>query len=140
MRELFNCEVGLSDHTLGIGVAAAAVAMGARVIEKHFTLSRADGGVDSAFSLEPDELRLLVQETKRAFQALGAVKYGPTKSEEKTRSRRRSLFIAEDMCAGDELTEKNLRRVCKYLFSIPILLCADILLLTLHSLFGGQGK
>ena len=79
MKKLFNCEVGLSDHTLGIGAAVAAVAVGASVIEKHFTLSRADGGVDSAFSLEPSELSSLVSETKRAFQALGDISYGPPK-------------------------------------------------------------
>lgn len=111
MRELFNCEVGLSDHTMGIGVATAAVAFGATVIEKHFTLSRAEGGVDSAFSLEPDELASLVVETERAWQALGQVKYGPTESEEKARMRRRSLYIAEDLDAGDVLTPQNLRRI-----------------------------
>lgn len=111
MRDLFGCEVGLSDHTLGIGAAVAAVALGASVIEKHFTLSRADGGVDSAFSLEPAELASLVIETGRAWQALGAIRYGPSAAEEKARTRRRSLYIASDMAAGDELTPDNLRRV-----------------------------
>jgi pseudaminic acid synthase len=111
MRELFNCEVGLSDHTMGIGVSVAAVAHGASVIEKHFTLSRADGGVDSAFSLEPDELKLLVVETERAWQSLGGVIYGGTENEGKSKVFRRSLYISEDMKAGDIFTEKNLRIV-----------------------------
>ena len=111
MRKLFNCEVGLSDHTLGIGAAVAAVAVGASVIEKHFTLSRADGGVDSAFSLEPSELSSLVSETKRAFQALGDISYGATEAEKSSRSRRRSLYIGENMKAGEVLTAKNLRRI-----------------------------
>ena len=111
MRELFNCEVGLSDHTLGIGAAVAAVAVGASVIEKHFTLSRAEGGVDAAFSLEPVELAALVAETERAWQALGKVRYGPTESETKARLRRRSLYIGQDMKAGDVLTPENLRRI-----------------------------
>ena len=111
MRKLFNCEVGLSDHTLGIGAAVAAVAVGASVIEKHFTLSRADGGVDSAFSLEPSELSSLVSETKRAFQALGEISYGATEAEKSSRTRRRSLYIGENMKAGEVLTAKNLRRI-----------------------------
>lgn len=111
MRELFGCEVGLSDHTMGIGAAVAAVAFGATVIEKHFTLSRADGGVDSAFSLEPSELAALVTETERAWQSLGEVRYGPTPAEEKARLRRRSLYVAEDLEVGDVLTPKNLRRI-----------------------------
>ena len=111
MRKLFNCEVGLSDHTLGIGAAVAAVAVGASVIEKHFTLSRADGGVDSAFSLEPSELSSLVSETKRAFQALGDISFGATEAEKSSRSRRRSLYIGENMKAGEVLTAKNLRRI-----------------------------
>jgi N-acetylneuraminate synthase len=111
MRDLFGCEVGLSDHTLGIGVAVAAIASGATVIEKHLTLSRADGGVDSAFSLEPAEFATLIEETRRAWQALGQIKYGPTEAEEKARLRRRSLYIGEDMKAGDTLTPQNLRRI-----------------------------
>ena len=111
LRELFQCEVGLSDHTMGVGVAVAAVAHGATVIEKHFTLSRADGGVDSAFSLEPDEMKQLVIETERAWQSLGHVQYGPTEAEKSSMKFRRSLYIAEDMKAGDVLTAKNLRCV-----------------------------
>ena len=84
MRKLFDCEVGLSDHTMGVGTAIAAVAQGATVIEKHFTLSRDDGGVDSAFSMEPEEMKALVIETERAWQSLGEVKYGPTEAEKRS--------------------------------------------------------
>jgi N-acetylneuraminate synthase len=108
MRQLFKCEVGLSDHTMGVGVAVAAVAHGATVIEKHFTLRRADGGVDSAFSLEPEEMKALVIETERAWRSLGKVNYGPTEAEKASMVFRRSLYIAKDMIKGDVLTEKNL--------------------------------
>lgn len=111
MRQLFNCEVGLSDHTMGVGVAVASVALGGTVVEKHFTLSRAEGGVDSAFSLEPNELRALVVETKRAWQSIGRVTYGPTKVEEASLSHRRSLYIAEDLREGDILTDRNVRSI-----------------------------
>jgi N-acetylneuraminate synthase len=111
MRKLFNCEVGLSDHTMGIGSSVAAVAHGATVIEKHFTLRRADGGVDSAFSMEPEEMKQLVIETERAWLSLGEVKYGPSDSEKSSLVFRRSLYIAKDMKKGDVLTENNLRIV-----------------------------
>ena len=111
MRDLFGCEVGLSDHTMGIGAAVAAIAFGATVIEKHFTLSRADGGIDATFSLEPHELAALVTEAERAWQAIGEIRYGPTESEEKARLRRRSLYIAEDLEVGAVLTPQNLRRI-----------------------------
>ncbi len=111
MRELFGCDVGLSDHTLGIGVGVASVALGATVIEKHFTLSRADGGVDAAFSLEPDEMAQLVRECRAAALAMGEVRYEMAEQEKKSLQFRRSLYIAEDMKAGDILTEKNLRRI-----------------------------
>ena len=111
MRELFGCEVGLSDHTMGVGAAVAAIALGATVIEKHFTLRRADGGVDSAFSLEPEEMQQLVVETHRAWEAMGQVQYGPTAAEVPSLKFRRSLYIAQDMAAGDILTRENLRRV-----------------------------
>jgi N-acetylneuraminate synthase len=109
MRVRFGCEVGLSDHTMGVGASVAAVAHGATIIEKHFTLSRADGGVDSAFSLEPEEMKQLVIETERAWQSLGKVTYGPTEAEQGSLAFRRSLYIAEDMEKGDILTTKNLR-------------------------------
>lgn len=111
MRELFGCEVGLSDHTIGIGVSVASVAMGATVIEKHLTLSRADGGVDSTFSMEPDEMTQLVLETERAWLALGHVRYGPTDAEKKSLQFRRSLYVVRDMKAGDVLTRANLRSI-----------------------------
>ncbi len=111
MRQLFGCEVGLSDHTMGIGAAVAAVAHGATVIEKHFTLRRADGGVDSAFSLEPEEMRLLVTETERAWQSLGSVSYGPTQAEKSSLVFRRSLYVVADVKAGDVFTRDNLRAI-----------------------------
>ncbi len=111
MRELFGCEVGLSDHTLGIGVSVASVALGATVIEKHFTLSRAGGGVDSTFSMEPDEMAQLVLETERAWQALGQVSYGPTDTEQKSLQFRRSLYIVQDLKVGDVLTRDNVRAI-----------------------------
>lgn len=107
----FGCNVGLSDHTLGIGVSVAATALGASVIEKHFILDRSEGGVDSAFSLEPDEFRSLVDETTRAAQAMGKVHFGGTASEQAGRRKRRSLYIGTDMKAGDVLTAENLRRI-----------------------------
>jgi len=111
MKELFGTEVGLSDHTMGIGVSVASVALGATVIEKHFTLCRADGGVDAAFSLEPEELRLLVVESERAWQALGHISYGVNIAEESSVKFRRSLYVAEDIKAGDVFAEDNLRVV-----------------------------
>lgn len=111
LAALFDCYVGLSDHTAGIGVAVASVVLGARVIEKHFVLSRADGGVDAAFSLEPAEFALLVQECKRAAVALGKVTYGGTAREQASRQYRRSLYIAKDMQPGEIFTEANLRAV-----------------------------
>ncbi len=111
LRELFGCHIGLSDHTMGIGVSVAAVALGARVIEKHFTLRRADGGVDSTFSMEPEEMAAIVIESERAHQALGQISYGPTEKEKKSIQFRRSLFVAENMTAGEAFTTENLRVV-----------------------------
>lgn len=111
MRDLFDVEVGLSDHTLGVGVPLASIALGATVIEKHFTLSRDDGGVDAAFSLEPDELKALVVESERAWQALGSIRYGRTEGEKKSLQFRRSLYVAKDMKAGDSFTADNLRAI-----------------------------
>jgi N-acetylneuraminate synthase len=111
LRDLFSCQVGLSDHTMGLGVAVAAVGIGATVIEKHFTLSRAEGGVDSAFSVEPEELAALVQESERAWQALGEVRYGPTDAERNSLQFRRSIYVAADIAKGEYFTEDNLRIV-----------------------------
>lgn len=111
MRDTFGCAVGLSDHTMGCGVAVASVALGACLIEKHFTLARADGGVDSAFSMEPSEFAMMRAEVDRAAMAIGAITYGGTNAEEPSKQFRRSLYIAEDMRAGDMLTERNLRAV-----------------------------
>jgi N-acetylneuraminate synthase len=111
LRDLFGCDVGLSDHTMGVGAAVAAVALGAVVVEKHFTLSRADGGVDSAFSLEPDELASLVVETERAWLAMGTVRYGASKAEQQSLLHRRSLYVVEDIKAGHPLSRTNVRAI-----------------------------
>lgn len=111
LRELFNCEVGISDHTMGIGTALAAVALGATVVEKHFTLSRAEGGVDAAFSMEPEELGVLVKESERAWQSLGGIYYGPTIAEKASLKHRRSLYITQDLTAGTLLSPENVRAI-----------------------------
>ena len=111
LRARFGCEIGLSDHTIGTAVAVAAVALGATVIEKHLTLSRADGGVDSTFSMEPAEMAQLVTESARAWQALGQVSYGPTEAETPSLQFRRSLYVVEDLKAGDALTGDNVRAI-----------------------------
>ena len=109
MSQLFKCHVGLSDHTMGIGAAVAAVALGAKVIEKHFTLRREDGGVDSAFSIEPEELKSLVIESKRAFLALGEISYGVQEAERKNLQFKRSLYITADIKTGEIFTRDNIR-------------------------------
>lgn len=109
LKELFNCEVGLSDHTMGVGVPCAAVTLGATVVEKHFCLDRSEGGVDSAFSLEPHELKSLVVETERAWQALGSVKYGVQDSEKKSLLFKRSIYVVKDIEIGEPFTEDNIR-------------------------------
>lgn len=111
MKQLFRCHIGLSDHTPGIGVSVASVALGACVIEKHFTLSRADEGVDAAFSLEPQEFKTLVSESKNAFNALGDVSYGPTKSEKNSLKYRRSIYIVKDIKAGEIITENHVKSI-----------------------------
>ncbi len=111
MKEMFKCRVGLSDHTRGIGVAVASIALGATVIEKHFTLSRDDGGVDSAFSLEPKEMKSLVIECNRAFKAMGEICYNPTEQEKKSLQFRRSLYFVEDLKKGDYITERSIRSI-----------------------------
>ncbi len=109
MAGVFQCHVGLSDHTMGIGASVAAVALGARIIEKHFTLRRADGGVDSAFSLEPEELKALVVESERAFLALGKVQLGVQGVEKASVDFKRSLYAVEDIKAGELLTTVNVQ-------------------------------
>lgn len=111
MRETFDCVVGLSDHTMGSAVAGAGVALGARVVEKHLTLRRSDGGPDSAFSMEPEEFREMVANIRVIEQALGRVTYDLTPGQAREREHSRSLFIAEDMKAGDVFTPANLRSV-----------------------------
>lgn len=111
MRELFDVQVGLSDHTLGSGVALASIALGATFVEKHFTLSRKDGGVDSAFSMEPEEMKILVEETERVWQALGKIRYGPTDAEKKSLQFRRSLYVTKDIQKGEIFTTKNIRAI-----------------------------
>ncbi len=107
-----DAKIGLSDHTLGIGVAVAATCLGARVIEKHFTLNRAEGGVDSAFSLEPAELKSLVEETERAALSYGVVKYGGTANEENSRRFRQAIWIKKDVAAGEVITEEHVK-ICR---------------------------
>ncbi|KRE97943.1 pseudaminic acid synthase [Paenibacillus sp. Soil766] len=111
LQQLFNCHVGLSDHTMGVGVSVASVALGATVIEKHFTLRRADGGVDSTFSLEPEEMEALVIETERGWQGLGQISYGPIGKEQASLKHRRSLYVAQDMKQGDVFTSESLRAI-----------------------------
>jgi N-acetylneuraminate synthase len=107
----FGTPVGLSDHTLGIAVPVAAVALGACIIEKHFTLSRAIPGPDSAFSLEPHEFKAMVEAVRTAEQALGVVQYGASPNEAKSRVFRRSLFVVKDMRAGEVFTHENVRSI-----------------------------
>ena len=111
LGELFGCEVGLSDHTMGIGVAIAAIATGASVIEKHLTLSRKEGGVDSAFSLEPHEMASLVTEVGRAWLSLGKVSYGATESEVNSLRLRRSIYASAQIAKGELFTSDNIRIV-----------------------------
>ena len=111
MRDLFKCEIGISDHTYGIGVSVAAVALGATFIEKHFTISRKEGGVDSNFSLEPSEMEDLVKESKRAWEAKGIINYGPTKKETKSLIFRRSIYVVKDIKKGELFTEENIKSI-----------------------------
>jgi len=111
LAEAFGVLLGLSDHTLGIAVPVAAVALGACIVEKHFTLSRDALGPDSSFSLEPHEFKSMVEAVRTAEKALGMVHYGVSEAEAKSRVFRRSLFVVEDMKAGDEFTEKNVRSI-----------------------------
>ncbi|RTL11582.1 MAG: pseudaminic acid synthase [Neisseriaceae bacterium] len=119
LAKMFGCQVGLSDHTMGIGVPIAAVALGATVIEKHFCLSRAEGGVDSAFSLEPAELRALVEETEKAWLALGTIQYHATDIEEKSKQFRRSIYFVKPLSAGDVINEDCIRAI-RPGFGLPV--------------------
>lgn len=109
MAGAFGCEVGISDHTPGVGTAVAAVALGARVVEKHLTLARADGGPDADYSMEPAEFGQLVDECRRAWQSVGQIGYGPTEDEQASLALRRSLHVVADMKQGDMLTLDNMR-------------------------------
>lgn len=109
LKKVFGCEIGLSDHTLGIGVPIAAVALGATIIEKHFTLSRSEGGVDSLFSLEPDELSALVRESKSAWESIGVVEFGITEAQKISESGRRSIYASKFIKAGTEITADALK-------------------------------
>ncbi len=111
MRALYNCPIGLSDHTMGIGASVAAVALGACVIEKHFTLNRADGGVDSSFSLEPHELQSLVQECERAHLAMGTVNYQLSEKEQKSLQFKRSLYAVKAIKQGEPFSAENVRSI-----------------------------
>jgi pseudaminic acid synthase len=111
LRSYFGVDVGLSDHTLGIGVSIAAIALGATVIEKHITLARADGGADGAFSMEPQEFALLVKEGRSAFQALGDPQWSMQDSEKESRRLRRSLYVVKDVKAGEVVTNENVRAI-----------------------------
>lgn len=109
MRERFQVHVGISDHTLSIGVSIAAVALGAVMIEKHLTTSRSEGGVDAAFSLEPDEMRRLVDEARRSWQALGTIHYGPVDEEKRSLRFRRSIYVVKDIKKGERFTKENIK-------------------------------
>jgi pseudaminic acid synthase len=125
MKDLLGCHVGLSDHSLGIGVAVASVALGASMVEKHFTISRQDGGIDSTFSMEPKEFKLMTEEIKTASQSIGRVSYGPTDKENSNLSRR-SLYVVEDMKKGDILTKNNMRSI-RPGFGLPVRYFNDVL-------------
>jgi pseudaminic acid synthase len=111
LKDLFNVPVGLSDHTLGIGTGIASVALGAVLVEKHFTLSRDDGGVDAFFSLDPEEFQMLCQESRRAWESLGKIAYGPVGKEKDYLKCRRSLYVVKDMKEGEPFTAKNVRGI-----------------------------
>ena len=119
MRDLMGVNIGLSDHTLGNGVAVASISYGVRVIEKHFTLDRSQGGVDSAFSLEPHELKNLVEETKRAFYAQGSVKYSGSSNEQASKQFRRSLYFVKSASAGQAITDDMIRAI-RPGFGLPV--------------------
>lgn len=109
LRNHFKVEVGLSDHTLGIGVSIAGIALGATVVEKHLTLNHEDGGVDSAFSMDPEEMKMLVEENFKVWKARGKIFYGITEEEKESAKFRRSIYTVEDIKKGEKFNSKNLR-------------------------------
>jgi len=109
MKKIFNCEIGLSDHTLGIGVSLSAISQGASIIEKHFTLDRNEGGVDAAFSLNPAEMSQLLKESENVYLSLGKIKFGATKNEKKSLYMRRSIFIVKDIKHGECFDTENIK-------------------------------
>ena len=111
IRDNFDVKVGVSDHTLGLGVSVAAIALGATVVEKHITLRRSDGGADAAFSLEPEEFAVLVREGRDAHSALGNADWSMQNSEKESRRLRRSLYVVADVKAGEFVTPENLRSI-----------------------------
>lgn len=111
LKQSFGCPVGVSDHTMGIGVSVGAVALGASFVEKHFTLDRSDGGVDSSFSMEPHEMALLVNESKICWQSMGQVKYGVSEEEKSSLKFRRSIYITQDLKTGDKISRENIKSV-----------------------------
>ncbi len=111
LKDIFKVEVGLSDHTMGIGVAVASIALGATVIEKHFTLNRSEGGVDASFSMEPQEFQQLAAESKTAWEAIGEVSFERSESEKKSLIFRRSIYFSRDMLAGEEITEAHIKSI-----------------------------
>lgn len=111
MAETFDCLAGLSDHSMGTAVAVASVALGAKMVEKHLTLSRSDGGPDAAFSMEPEEFRKMAEEIRIVEKALGRVTYDLTEKQKKSREDGRSLFVVKDIKAGEALTEENVRSI-----------------------------
>jgi N-acetylneuraminate synthase len=117
-KKFSDCVIGISDHTLGTAVSVASVALGAKVIEKHFTISRAEGGVDSAFSMEPAEMKYLVSDVNTAYQSLGNVFYGPTEAEIQSLQFRRSLYIVKDIKRGEQFTSENIRSI-RPAFGLP---------------------
>lgn len=123
LAQAFNCVTGLSDHTLGSAVAVGAVAVGARIVEKHFTLARADGGPDSAFSMEPHEFKQMVQDIRTLEKALGTVCYDLTPKQKESKIFRRSLFVVKDMKAGEVFTEENVRSIRPGYGVAPKFLC-----------------
>ena len=109
LRKIYDCEIGFSDHTLGLGASLAAIGLGATIIEKHFTLNRLDGGVDSSFSLNPTEMEQLVNESENAWLSVGNIQFGPCKSEVETIKQRRSIYIAKNIKKGEIITERHLK-------------------------------